>query len=257
MFDRFRKRSVTEVADRLKQSLTSVLGEQLLALIQYSPDRSLQADSSSAPVRLHVLIVLRELDLELLAKCGDAMQAVPGRELVVPMVLSHAELLASTDVFPITFLEMKRDYRVLAGKDVLVDLTVRDIHLRLRCEQELKNLLLRMQSAFLTQNHRAEAMLNSLRAANSTLLRCLRAVLQVLREPIPDEEQRMLELAASRLGLDQDVLRRVDEICNVASLVGTETISQIYGQMLVEVHRAATAVDELEDDVVELDAAES
>jgi len=243
---------VADIADQLKQSLPKALGERLLSLIQYFPVHGSRARLPE-PRRLHILIVLNTLDLELLAKCSDVMQTIAGREFLVPMVLSHTELFASTDVFPITFLEMKQKYEVLSGEDVLADLTISDVHLRLRCEQELKNLLIRMQSSFLLHKHRAQDLLESLRASYSTLLRCLRSAIQVFGERVPDGDEQVMALAASRLGLEEDVLARIDEACNINSSIGAEAIVEVYGQLLVEVHCAATAVDELErDEVVEL-----
>ena len=251
MFERFRKRSVTETATELQKALPDALGDNLVSLIRQFPDHTLSVE----PNRLHILIVLNGIDLDLLDKCADAIQSVSGHEAIVPMILSEAELLASTDVFPITFLEMKYRYDVLAGVDMLEGLSISDEHLRLRCEQELKNLLIRMQSAFLLQKHRVDLILESLKASYSTLLRCLRATIRVIGENVPNSDEQVIALAASRCGLDEDVLARAEETCRISPSLGAEAIKEVYGQLLVEVHRIATVVDELEqDDFVELDS---
>lgn len=257
MFDRFRKKtSTTEVAARLRDSLADSLGQNLLSLIQYFPD-GVDPQGLNVAQQLRVLIVLDVLDLTSLNACADALQAVSGSELVAPMVLSHAELVSSTDVFPVTFLEMKQHYEVLTGKDVLAELVISDAHLRLRCEQELKNLLLRMQSAFLRQNHHATALLESVRASYSAFQRCLRTAIRVYGDPLPDDERETVSLAAKKLGLDREVIERIEETCGVDSSVGAEALAEIYGQMLVEVHRAATVIDALgEEEIIELDSVE-
>ncbi|MEO2045268.1 MAG: hypothetical protein ABGX16_01690 [Pirellulales bacterium] len=174
------------------------------------------------------------------------------------MVLSYEEMQTSTDVFPITFFEMKRKYQVLAGTDVLANLPISDMYLRLRCEQELKNLLIRMQGNFLLQSHRSDFLLESLRRVYSNLLRCLRAAIQVLGESVPNDDERVVAIAADRFGLETDTLARVEEICMTDQAVGAEAIVQVYGQLLVEVHRAANAIDQLKHtDEIELDTAEN
>ena len=45
--------------------------------------------------------------------------------------------------------DMQQDYILLCGQDVMKDLTIKRDHLRLRCEQEIKNLMLRLRSSYL------------------------------------------------------------------------------------------------------------
>ena len=111
------------------------------------------------------------------------------------------------------------NYEVLTGKDVLAELVISDAHLRLRCEQELKNLLLRMQSAFLRQNHHATALLESVRASYSAFQRCLRTAIRVYGDPLPDDERETVSLAAKKLGLDREVIERIEETCGVDSSI--------------------------------------
>ncbi len=257
------------VSGRIKSALVGALGERLVSLIQYFPNDGIFS-SEDARGRENLLIVLDELDLQTLASCADAFQSAVKTSSISPMVLSQAELKASTDVFPITFMEMKRKYDLLAGKDVLVDLDISKVHLRLRCEQELKNLLLRMQSTVLLRNHHAAELLESLRASYGTLLRCLRATTHVTSEQtgwttadalsvneLDSDIDSVHSFATEQLGVDAEVLERTNEVCSLNASIGADAIAEIYGQLLLEVHRAAAVVDELEgSEVIVLDSLE-
>ena len=254
MLNLFRKRSMP-TAEQLRESLPDALGDRLLSLIRYYPDGP--PDEEDGPGRVHLLIVLDDVDIDVLSASADAIQATHEHNDVAQMVLSEAELHASTDVFPITFLEMQRHYEVLAGADVLADLPVSDQHLRLRCEQELKNLLIRMQSAFLVRSQSVEALRDSLGDSHSTLLRCLRWAIRLSGEELPEKNEDVVNIAVDRFDLNKLVMERVEESAQLDLSVGATTFADIYGMLLVEVHRIANVVDEMEaDEIVELDSVE-
>ena len=230
MFKR-KRQSATELASHLSELLTGALGEQLLSLTQFFPFHG----SVNEPVktRLYLLLLVDTVEVDLLSKCSEVIKEVDGTEVVVPRVMSHSELVASTDVFPITFLEMKQHYKVLAGQDYLADLSISDVHLRLRCEQELRNLLLRMQSSFVLRKHSTAGLLETLSTSIAALQRCQMAIKLMC---YGDE----VELQAN-----EDVLRRAEELCNSSSAVGSEAITEVYGLLLEDVRRICLLVDNL------------
>lgn len=239
MFGR-KKKSTAELTEALCSQLTQALGDRLLTLIQFFP---FQVSGQEADAeRAQLLILLDRVDFKTLSECSDAFAGVPGSESLAPRILSQDELLASTDVFPLTFLEMKHNYRLLAGKDLLAELEISNSHLRLRCEQELRNLLLRMQSNLVLRKHSANDLFVTLRASYASFQRCLYAT-EILANggvvPKPNS------VNAKSLEADRDVMKRTQEICQTTASAGAEAIVEIYGFLMEEVRRICNAVDEL------------
>ncbi len=62
-----------------------------------------------------------------------------------PLLLTEDEVRNCTDVFPIEFHDIKEQHRLLAGKDVVIDLTIDDSFYRMEVEHELRSKLLRLR----------------------------------------------------------------------------------------------------------------
>jgi hypothetical protein len=113
------------------------------------------------------------------------------------MILSESDLHSSTDVFPIKFLDMQRHHCLLLGRDPFTNLTIARDHLRLRCEQEIKNLLLRLRQYYLLRSHRSDLIESLLANTISAFITSLSALL-ILRTGAAPVKERDIAIAAAR-----------------------------------------------------------
>ena len=60
----------------------------------------------------------------------------------------------SSDVFPIEFLDIRTTHVILHGTDPLADLEIRRDHLRLQCERELREKLMRLREGYVEAHGR-------------------------------------------------------------------------------------------------------
>ena len=252
----FSRPTTDQVLQQLSNVIPAGLGNELLMLVVYGPHAKAAKSAAVADRRspISILLVVKTLDVELLSQIAVAMRRIRGRERMSPMVLSLEELKSSIDVFPITFLDMQHDYRLLAGKDILGDLVVPAGHLRLRCEQELKNLVLRMQSIYLLQESHPRRLRVALRDNYRFFQRTVRAVFRLTGTEFATEED-FLSQVVGQLGLDEQVLERVDRFCKNTEQRG-QAVVNLFVAFLLQVHQAAAFVDQLPDDVVVLDVDE-
>ncbi|MEW6712456.1 MAG: hypothetical protein AB1403_21750, partial [Candidatus Riflebacteria bacterium] len=100
---------------------------------------------------INLLIILSKFSmaqLELMVR----QPAKPGEIMISPFFLTKIDLERSLDVFPGKFLSIIQDHQTIAGPDMLADLKIDRSHLRLRCEQEIKNLLFFLRRGYLRQH---------------------------------------------------------------------------------------------------------
>ncbi len=252
----FGKYTISHLTRNVQQNLLPELGNNLVSIIRYGihansePDQTVRTRGS-----LRLLIVVYQLDAQILERIGVAFQRVAGRHLISPMLMTTEELESSTDVFPITFLEMKRNYKLIEGIDVLDDLEIPPVHLRLRCEQELKNLILRMQGSYLTS--RRPRMLKIAVSRNfESFLRAMGAALILVDRQPPADESKLCDLAADQFGLDREILTRVNQICSSSEIVDHELLTSLYAEFLAVVQQAAQRIDRLPEQVMLIDTVE-
>lgn len=225
--------------EQLKQAFAGLVDQELVSLIAYGDfERSL---TQKEP--LSILVVAHQVNLDSLHRLRTAFAKANKSLPLSPIVATPDEIGSSTDVFPITWLEMKRAYVVLLGQDVLSDLEIADEHHRIRCEQELKNLLFRMQTWFMKQED--ETQLQTLFSGFwASFVRSLGASLMLVDGQWPESQEQTLVSAAKTMGLDLNSLNRGHEF--FLNPAGTDkSLEKVWLETIENVAAAARFVDQL------------
>ncbi|MCX5694645.1 MAG: hypothetical protein NT014_05960 [Candidatus Omnitrophica bacterium] len=125
-------------------SLKEIYGEGLLSVILYGSAASGEFVFSHSNV--NILVVLKSTELSYLK---PASKVIKRFKRLMPLFLSKEYILSSCDVFPIEFLDLQENYKVLEGNDILKEIHVDMKNLRFQCEQELKVKSLSLKQIYL------------------------------------------------------------------------------------------------------------
>ena len=254
----FRKITVAEIRDSLCKALVNSFGDSLVSVIKYGSTVGLDPGQPvSREQNLRVLIVVEQMDADLWNRASSAFDQIKGRANLFPMLMTVGNLHSSTDVFPITFLEMQRNYEVLHGKDVLQDLEIQKAHLRLRCEQELKNLHLRMQSTCLMHHATPRRLKNALTRNYESFLRAIGGAVCLTGGSVVGNEEALIETAIESFQLDRDTLAEVASAVASDGQHDAEWIRALYISMMSVVQAAADHIDQMQESVMVIDPVES
>jgi hypothetical protein len=239
-----RKPSIADTLESLKKALVDSFGDRLIAVVKYGMESESQAN------KIRVLIIVDQLDASRWERVSTAFENIKGRATIAPMLMTKNDLHASTDVFPITFMEMQRQYEVIHGDDVLKDLKIQHAHLRLRCEQELKNLSLRMQSTCLMHHASPYRLKNALTRNYESFVRAIGGTASLVDKSNVVSEAALIDLAVEEFKLDRDTLVNVKALVESDAKHDASWIQALYIAMMSAVESAASFVDQMPDGVV-------
>jgi hypothetical protein len=218
------------------------LGEELVSLILFG-DLARPGEFDSQRSEINLLLVLRNMSTKLLDSVTPALTTLRKKLHCSVMTLTEDDLRQSCDVFPVRFVDMQEHHRLLYGKDVLSTLTISDTHLRLRCEQELKNLMIRLRLRYLTEAGNERKLNDVLQENARGVLRLLAVALSLKTEFTPEDEQELLQACEQQFDLQCDVLRT---LLHANAHSPADTTVDLYDQFMALVHDAAIAVDRLD-----------
>ena len=236
---------VREVLGKLSAELSEVLGADLVSIILYgSFGRGDKLETEHDVVNL--MFVVRRVDCQSLDKIKDPILRAEKEIPLGTMTLTLEDLHSSCDVFPIKFHEMQLHHRVLWGADVLSELGISDDHLRLRCEQELKNLMLRLRAIYLHQSQTSQQLLDTLFDSARILLQGIGACLTVKTGIIPEQHADLTDSFGAEFGIVIRVLHELLSLRESAQVPAAENVKQIFDRFMQLVHDAAAAVDQME-----------
>jgi len=234
--------SVQEELQRFCNQLKEALGDGLVSVILYGGLAKDEYEPRTSDV--NVMVVLKEVTVEVLDRAVSPVQEGLRAFRLAAMVLSENDLRRSTDVFPVKFLDMKKHHRLLCGKDVLTGLSIGKDHLRLRCEQEIKNLLLRLRRFYLHRASLPEAVEITLCGAISSLLIDIGVFVELKTGAAPKAKNALVEMV-SELGLDSETLRKVLALKRGELKPDAHELKRLYDDFMRTVQRAAELVDKL------------
>jgi len=235
--------SVREGLERFCSRLEDALGGGLVSIILYGGVAKHDPyDARTSEV--NVMVVLKEVTVEILDKVASPVQQGVRAFRLTAMVLSENDLRTSTDVFPIKFLDMQKHHRVLWGKDLLAELPIAREHLRLRCEQEIKNLMLRLRQFYLQRAHQPEAVESTLTRALASLCASLAVLVELKTGEAPPGNGDVLE-AAEKLGLHGRPLQSALALRRGELKPDAPELKRLYDAFMRTVQQAAELADTL------------
>ncbi|HEX3627151.1 MAG TPA: hypothetical protein VH280_17220 [Verrucomicrobiae bacterium] len=183
----------SDFAGALDGSLQAVVLFGGLAKDEFVPEQS----------DVNVLIVFRSVDAAVLDRAAPFVRQGRLEFGLSAMLMTDADLRDSADIFPIKFLDMQRSHKVLWGEDPFAKVTVTRDNLRLRCEQELRNLSLRLRQSYIQRMDRPELLQAALNRAISSLLVNIGVLLELKTgKPVETKQEALARTAQLEIPIE-------------------------------------------------------
>jgi hypothetical protein len=222
------------------QRLRDALGDRLLSVVLYGPGA--HGDDYAAGDR-NLMVVLTDLEPGTLERAADPIRRWLRARQPWPRLFTPATIAASADVFPIEFLDIARHHRVLVGEDPLASLEVRTAHLRLQCERELREKLMRLREGFVEAVGRERALRELLAASYPSFAFVFRGCLHLVGERAPIRDRDVVAATCRRLGLAPAPFEAVEAIAS--GLRGAGSSVALYSDYVTQLAEAVARVDAL------------
>jgi predicted nucleotidyltransferase len=232
---------ISELVERMR----AAAGTNLLAAILYGSAAAGDYIADYSDVNL--LCVLAETSFAAIEALAPAIEWWGKQKHRAPLLMSVEEMRRSADVFSIEFLDMRRNYRVLWGEDVLKTLEIPMRLHRAQVEYELreKTLLLRQRLLVVSRNHEAkwELLLRSLPAFGTLF----RHALIAMGDPGAGSKREAAAALAGKVGIDASVFGELLDIRERKKDRKAAKVDEIFARYLKLVDQVTEAVDKILD----------
>jgi predicted nucleotidyltransferase len=230
-----------DVQARLKQlceELGRAVGPKLAGVILYGGVARGSYRPGASDVNL--LILLTDVSAETLSAVAGPLRAAWRAARIEPLVTTPEEIRKVAAAFPTKILDIQDRHIVLHGQDPLGGVTIDQLHLRLRTEQELRNLALRLRRRIFAAYDDPVALGLALRRVARGLAVQLSMLLRLAGKPVPAEEHTadIFAAAAAAFGLDADALARLAALRQSTEPPGGD-VADMYNRIMTTVSRAA------------------
>ena len=225
------------------EQIKAALIDELISIIHYGG--LMKGEYTQMNSDVNVMLVLKNVSTETLDKVASPFRQGQRDFRLSLLLLSDHDLRRSTDVFPIKFLDMQRHHQVLWGDDLLEELEIKQEHLRLRCEQELRNLVLRLHQFYLQRIQYSEQIEGTLTQMISPLLNNLGVLLKLKTHQWIVGKETIAEEATRELNLADNILQQLLDLKEGSYKPSPEELKQLYNELMNIVEKAAEFADQL------------
>jgi predicted nucleotidyltransferase len=191
----------------------------------YQPDHS----------DIDVIVVLARSSREMLERAGHALALAHSAARIEAMILVEAEIERAADVFPVFYEDIKAFHVVLFGRDPFAHLVIPREHIRLRVEQELREMQIRLRRSVADARGDRGLLVAAIKRKTKQVRFPLRALLELSGVNTKHKIDLVLSKAGKRLKLDVGPILRADDEPEAA-----------HEALVALIDRAIEAADQLE-----------
>ena len=224
---------------KLLKGLETAVPEDLVSVVLYGS--AARGEYEKASSDLNVLIVVEELTPTTLEALSAPIKKWVRGGQPAPRLLSPAIIRESIDVFPIEFLDLRAAHQVLHGSDPLESLDIHVHYLRIQCERELREKMMRLREAYLEVHDNAKKLNRLLTDSYSTFVALFRGCLHLHGDAVPAHHDEVVEMFTSLAELDHSPFDEVARLKHGQSV--TKNPNELFTRYYQELTKAVTRVD--------------
>lgn len=161
-----------------------------------------------------------------------------------PVYFSASEIAGAGDVFPIEFLDMMVNRRVLAGRDVLAGLEISTRNLRHQLEYELRGKLIRLRRLYVPASADAGRLSSLLVESLSTFTKLFKFALRVVAGvAAPEGDREVVRAAAMQFGVDEAPFESILDARASGKPLREVDAHAVFGNYIEQIERVIEAVN--------------
>lgn len=202
--------STIKITTNLVTKLKETFSEKLVSVVLYGSCASDECENEFSDINIIVVIdKLLAIDLK---NANKALEDFMKTKHPLPLFMDKEEWFNSCDVYPIEYSDIKDRYRILYGEDIVKPLVLEKTNLRLQCEHETKNLLIKLRQNYLAKSSDLKAIETLLKTSSKSFFALFRAILRITESEISFNHEKAINLLAEKVKIDKDVFLKLLEL---------------------------------------------
>ena len=225
------------------KEVTGTFGEQMEGLLLYGS--AVRGEFLPGRSNLNILLLVSSYDSAVLKQYSALHRRWSKEQIIVPLFLTEEELHLSAAVFPLEFLEIQEQHRVLGGRDPFIGFHVKTDRLRDAVVQGFASHLVRLRQRYVEGGGGDEATTILLPLSITSILPLLRGVQRLLGRPPLAHSDAVISDVAEQLKLDLQGLLDVWLLKRGQISPGPHEVPRLFDRYLEGVTRLTRTVEQL------------
>lgn len=198
--------------DDFIKDLKTIFEDRLKCVFIYGSKSSLEQEQLCDDINL--MIITQDLCGEDIKKCSLPAQKWMGKGLFKkknpePVFIGENEWFNSADVYAMEYSDIKENHRVLYGADYTEQIDVKKEDLRIQCERETKNLLMKFRSHYLLYANSKKTIEYSFLPAIKSCMAIFKAILRLKDIEVPKSPHEITDKINRICAIDKTLFEKL------------------------------------------------
>lgn len=198
-----------KITNLLVENLKDTFNEKLSSVILYGSCATDNCDNKFSDI--NVIVLIENLNANDLKNSHKIINKWIKTKNPIPLFMDKEEWFNSTDVYPIEYSDIKERYRILYGEDIVATVTVDINNLRLQCELEVKNLLIKLRQTYLASSSNNRAIEALIKNSSKSFLAIFRAILRLTNKTVPHNHNEVVDMLSETVKIDKQTFKKILE----------------------------------------------
>jgi predicted nucleotidyltransferase len=192
-----------------KDQLHATLGARLESVIVFGSLARGEYHSKRSNVNV---LIIADMSVDTLNRMGGPIKKWLKRGYIAPVLVEKEGLDEFAQDFPIEFLDMKDEHRVIYGENPFSTLDVKTHHLKGQCEHDLALVQLRLRQAIAAAQGSRKSLLEMLIRSLPSVKSLFQATMRLEESGVNLDKIRAIDQLGARLGFDPSIIRKIEAV---------------------------------------------
>ncbi len=195
---------------------------------------------------INLIIVIKDLEAIDLKNATKMVQKWEKTKNPMPIFMDYNEWFCSSDVYTIEYLDIKDNYKILFGEDVVNPLVIETKNLRLQCESEIKNLLMKLRQNYILTGNNHKAKENLIKYSFKSSISLFRAILRITDLGISDDKKEIIKRISDKTEIDLPTYEKCISFKDNKNAIKAKEFDDIIAKMITSTANVLKYVDSIE-----------
>lgn len=193
----------------LIENLKNTFYERLSSVILYGSCAIDNCDNSFSDI--NIIVLIENLNANDLKNAHKLIKDWIKTKNPIPIFMDKQEWFDSIDIYPIEYSDIKDRYKILHGEDVVSPIIIETKNLRLQCELEVKNLLIKLRQTYLASSSDNKAIEALIKNSSKSFIAIFRAILRLTNGNVPHNPNEVINTLSERIIIDKNAFLKILE----------------------------------------------
>ena len=168
--------------DNFVSDIKNIFGKRLKSVFVYGSKANIELEKLDYDI--DIMVITETLSGDDIKKCSVPVKKWMGgfwdkQKNPLPVFMGEKEWFNSADVYAMEYSDIKENHKIIYGENLINSLNIKDSDLRLQCEAEMKNLLMRFRKHYILFADSPREINEMLFSATKTLNAIFKSVLRL------------------------------------------------------------------------------